>query len=96
MIRASLHAVAVIAFHPEGSAPMWRENAPNALGDRCRFFAASCNVCAARFVACARRRRFHRAPRFLWVGGQVQPTAQVLLTGLGRLAILQAEMAYAY
>jgi hypothetical protein len=47
MIRASLYGVSVIAFHPEGSAAMWRKNAPNALGDRCRFFAASRNVCAA-------------------------------------------------
>jgi hypothetical protein len=72
------------------------KNALNALGDHCRFFAASRNFCAARFAACARRGRFHRAPRFLRVVGQAQPTAQVLLTRLERLAILQADMAYAY
>ena len=66
--------------HPEGNAAMRRKNAPNVLGDRCRFFAASRNVCAVQFAACARRGRFHHAPRFLRVGDQVQPTARVLLT----------------
>jgi hypothetical protein len=49
---------------------MRRKNAPNALGDCCRFFAASRNVCAARFAACARRRRFHRAPDFFGLGAK--------------------------
>ena len=50
MIRASLYAVAVMAFASPRRAAIRRKNAPSALWERCRFFAASRNACAARFT----------------------------------------------
>src|SRR5690242_6093982 len=48
--RASLSAVAVMAFASPRRAAIRRKHAPSALLLRCKFFAANRNACAARFT----------------------------------------------